>query len=423
MSFDSYDVTDASSHVKDVKRLSSNGLYWCPKCSGVVPFTSLAEHNALKHRVRSPPKSDADTAINRLPNGNWFTAIDDWELENKRMMERINKRDDESAGKENREPKPQLNNFDGGFRNSRQAFGDHNGRRMKRSKSLIVKSRMAGSKGSKGRQRSVSRQNNVQSVFELFDIHPSSDSELSDFNGDKPVVATVTRNVKPNQSAKLRLHANFQAKQNKGPVQRQQKEAKQISNDDSMCPTCKNIMPKNAIEAHIRRKHSEIGADPNFPNCVFCGNQMHEKAMANHVARMHSSAAKHQSKCKYCNQLMHSDYLPGHLLRKHKIVKDSIGTVHSKHTDEELNKMIRNGQVFVEKGALYITKPDSNDEDVSNLITFSMLSETTNWNSQSLALRHQDKSECHFQNCTKKTIQTYWAYKFKAAWASNQNSF
>lgn len=161
------------------------------------------------------------------------------------------------------------------------------------------------------------------------------------------------------------------------------------------CKYCLNIMHKDYVDDHMRRKHEmEPAADndgvKNDP--IIEATVETEKVDDNYVgdSANHSNAHGHQPngnqlatdetsgegvngsamkkgdivkrtgqkdfrRCIFCEAYVHGDYLAGHLIRKHRTEYANAGGITwLQYTDDQLNKFIKDGKMYCRNGVIYV---------------------------------------------------------------------
>lgn len=104
------------------------------------------------------------------------------------------------------------------------------------------------------------------------------------------------------------------------------------------CPHCNNLMPETSLEKHKEEKHAL---------CDHCKIRMNKSQLEQHIDQLHAL-------CKYCNNRMQKSQLKQHIMEKHQ-TQSQIGTLfRNNHTDEEINRHIKNNKVYVQNGFFYL---------------------------------------------------------------------
>lgn len=165
-------------------------------------------------------------------------------------------------------------------------------------------------------------------VFELFNMDRHSQSETRETTAElyRNGLITYPKSVAHQE----RAPSTFPRKNENG-------EGFSLTDDDyeefTQCPVCNNRMERRALQNHIRQRHGGAVQQQQKKN-------LEQKEVGNYV------------RCKICTSMMHIDYMATHILRKHK-TNGSIGIISANYNDDQINKLIEEGRVFVKDGLLY----------------------------------------------------------------------
>lgn len=119
-----------------------------------------------------------------------------------------------------------------------------------------------------------------------------------------------------------------------------------IPDNREKCRYCSNIMPKDSMSGHIKRKHKH--------------DTVHHHVRANTNEIVNGSAADDKANfthCTFCSALMHSDYIAAHYVRKHKGQNGSIGIIWDR-SDDEIREWLNNNMIHVKDGVCYVNEID-----------------------------------------------------------------
>lgn len=133
------------------------------------------------------------------------------------------------------------------------------------------------------------------------------------------------------------------------------------------CNDCRNFMPKTVFAQHVERKHCNkfnpnlfgINSREYFFECCECRETHPLKSLESHSKEMHYRTGSSNAivknlliKCAECSNIMPWDAFHRHLDRQHYSAKVSGKVYLDRYTDDELNRLIESGRVYVKNGKI-----------------------------------------------------------------------
>lgn len=406
-SFDEFDFSFDS--------LTQNGIHKCKRCNMFVPYRSLAEHLQLRHketrnnRVNHNDIDDGNETDGRsmVAPANQCNLTDDMVFRNrvksKCMDSDFDTTDGESMVAENKNK----NRNDGTGANA--APKAHGGRTAVRGADRYQARRLAKLQMEREQANQQNKFNGVDdssaqmrrkipTAIEMFSSGRShSEKRAQKMNGIFGG-ASCGGGVAGNERGNMK---KFGQMRRSASLQRNQV----VPENFEHCKFCLNLMHKDYVDDHMRRKHgvdepatdngtdngpingketivnvvasggssSDVsGLDDNLngqsdgaqtngklneeSNGISTDNKM-DNASAPAKTNKTTKVDKHKGfrRCQFCEAFMHTDYLPCHLLRKHKTEFIGAGGITwLKYSDEQMNKLMKEGRLICKDGALYI---------------------------------------------------------------------
>lgn len=285
---------------------NNNGFSRCPECRFVIPYQSLAEHMALKHKIVQshvnfndgiPVKPEPIEGTEMNDNKSGYLASDEGD----------NSTCDSLAAHASVSLSELIDITNEAKSASRGQVGKSDNFRVK---NAICRSTVE----VKYDNIFASAQNRPNlTAFELSGIGGSR----SEFHDGQPAKTKRNDLARP------------------VPV---------IPDNFQQCPRCSNIMHKDYLNKHIERKHKQdvkrlnaLGSTAETVN----GSSVELLPNANFV------------NCQFCSALMHIDYMAAHFVRKHKSENGAIGVTWD-YNDKQFNDLLHRNLIYVKDGVLYV---------------------------------------------------------------------
>lgn len=395
--------------------LAYNGIYKCEPCNMFVAYRSLAEHFQLRHKKAENNQSNYDDIDNdRIETAgsvNQRDLIFRHRPKPKRMDSDFDTTDAESMVAEIKNQR----NVGAGTTAAPKGSA-HDGRTAARGADRYQAKRFAklqmareqnerkklnaGGGGGGGDNSSAAATATApaqmrRKIFTSSEMFASgrSQSEIRTQKADG-IFGAATGHERGNTKKFGQMRRSVSAQRNQVPPE-----------NFVHCKFCSNLMHKDYVDDHIARKHqidapaaddatdngpikceetikNAVASDGSSsdasglngnPNGQADGDQTNAKLnedsteilaeskneKANASAKKNKTTAldKHKGfrRCQFCEAFMHTDYLAGHLIRKHKTeFIGASGITWLKYTDEQMNKLIKDGRLFCKDGALYV---------------------------------------------------------------------
>lgn len=386
--------------------ISHNGIYKCEQCSMLVPYRSLAEHIQLRHKSVNDQIDDGQSTLmlanQNDSNGNSIfrrqaprpkfldSDFDTTDTESFVANTKI-QRNAAGGGGAPAPANTKMDDRDG--RAPVRCADRYQARRLARLQAAREQQQSNKQKKSNGNGASATPQSRrkLPSAMEIFSrTRSQSEIRTQKINGIFAAGIGGNERGNPKKFGPLRRSASAQR-------------AQVVPENFVHCKICSNLMHKDYVEDHIRRKHNivepatgakdtvnatandTIANDGNsksssISSCSSDVSDVADNSGANKSNGKLNEAAnddtanknnvkasarkgkvttveKHKGfrRCQFCEAFMHTDYLVGHLIRKHKTeFIGSSGITWLKYTDEQMNKFIQEGRLSCKNGAFYI---------------------------------------------------------------------
>lgn len=340
-----------------------NEFHFCKVCNLFTSYSTLDEHNALKHNIK---QNDNNVVYKRKTRSELFSIMNQFRelsLNTNNSVDRIDS-SVKSIGSYHKLEEIHINSVCSEVRTRRTYSNEFSGDKVKTMNNMLPRDARALIRRSdilttekKNRSSSEIRSNvhigmikqrrdlsldgaqsrmTIPSVLKLFNLH----QDKSDSN--------YTHLFRSGPSHVIR-HSVVASKK---PI---------IPEHFVKCQICLNVMHQDYFEGHLQRKHKDnMNGEPVnvvFQKCNICDKRMPKEYIDAHVERSHRNAENNKDnfiRCAICDSFMHIDFMRGHLLRKHYSYNGSIGIAWPQFNDDEISQWLNDGLVFVSNGAIYI---------------------------------------------------------------------
>lgn len=424
--------------------ISHNGIFKCERCNMFVPYRSLAEHIQMRHK---------STTVDYIDDGqSMLMAANQFDGSNEKLVFRpraprpkyldsdFDTTDTESIVIDNKNQRNGNYPANSGAGSNTTALPNtdnrtHSGRTAVRGGDRYQAQRFAKLRAAREQQQAIEQKklsngNDVASATTT-PTTPTATAASAAQSRRKIITASEMFSKNRSQSEVRTQKVNgffsgvngggggaggnergyfkkFGQVRRSASVQR----AQVVTENFEHCKFCLNLMHKDYVEDHIRRRHQtdEPAADNNTTadaketivvvNADVNGNGGGNSTSSSDVSdvdddlngqsngksnkgkdlngtkvdqgkngktndgakktskKSEAAADKHKGyrRCQFCEAFMHTDYLAGHLIRKHKTEYIGAGGMTwLKYSDEQMNVYIKEGRLTYKNGAFYIT--------------------------------------------------------------------
>lgn len=393
--------------------ISHNGIYKCEQCSMLVPYRSLAEHIQLRHKSISDQIDDGQSILMTAnQNGAPFRPqaprpkfLDsDFDTTDTESIVTIpkNQRNANGAGAggggRGGGPNGVVDAGAPGKIDTRRkpvrGVDRFQAKRFAKLQAAREQQQANGQKSSNGTDATKpaapqSRRKQLPTAMDIFSKNRSQSEVRTPQKINGIFAAGIGGNERAGNAKKF------------VPVRRSvsAQRTQAVPENFVHCKICSNLMHKDYVDDHIRRKHNveepatETNGTVNVTKMIVKGDDSSSSSSdssddvdvtvgaiktfgklnedANGATDDNNNEVKAPAKkskavkvadkqkgfrrCTFCEAFMHTDYMAGHLIRKHKTeFIGASGITWLKYSDEQMNKFIQEGRLWCKNGALYI---------------------------------------------------------------------
>lgn len=343
---------------------SVSGIGRCNKCDSLVPFRSMSDHYALKHKVIEGEQQHRRHDVDEMENIAFpepmsrGSAIRDTFFRTQKCRPGADEKENGMFALDSKEPTVDCVSPFADLTNDVDAAMPKVGRRPSRRLADFLKTNKTNHVFKPPTADDVfgsaSDRKKIPTAFELFNVR-----SRSEFRSPKTGIDYAS-SPEDEHMSKLLPIPRRSVSMSRVPV---------IPENFEKCQFCLNIMHKDYLQSHIERQHyAEV--EESTSKCKVGDDSTrnpHKKDRTERGRGKGKTTKPGKEKegfihCKICACFLHEDYLPGHLVRKHRTDHiGSIGVFWSQHTDQKMNEWLNDNRVYVKDGVFYVHQAEDDE--------------------------------------------------------------